>query len=170
MTPNAMERVELRYPDSVVARRTTHLSLEQRGERSQAGVANLETNFRDRHVALRQQLLRRIDPTRGQEIVRSLAKRLRKKSMKVKRRQASFSGSRVQRDRLAKALRDQVAGTVHQHTRFVLGQRYPPRFRLHPSILQPVNSQRLSILAFEASFGAMRWAGGSPFQSGITCG
>ena len=70
--------------------------------------------------------------------MRSLAKRLRKKSMKVERRQASFSGSRVQRDRLAKALGDQVACAVHQHTRFVVGQRYSPRLRFHSSILQPL--------------------------------
>src|SRR5216684_675221 len=77
-------------------------------ERPQAGIPDLQADFRHRHFAADQQLLRAVHSDASEEIVRRLAERGREQTMEVKGRKTRLARRMVQRNLLLIGSREKV--------------------------------------------------------------
>lgn len=91
VTPNAVQTIKSRRTDAVIARRTAHFTLEERGKGSEAGITDFEANLGNGQIAFDEESLGGLDSAASQEIVRRLTKRPGEDSVEMICGQACFA-------------------------------------------------------------------------------
>jgi len=104
----------------VLRRGDTHGALKFRTERAQAGIADFEANFGDRHFTGSKQMASVVHATAGKENMRGLAESRVEQAMEMKRRETGFAGSSIQKDLRLVAGGQKIARTTEPAKSFVI--------------------------------------------------
>jgi hypothetical protein len=102
--------------------RNAHHALEFRTKRSQAGIADLKADFRDRHFTGSEQMARVLHATARKEVMGRLTESRVEQAMEVKGREAGFTGGGIEKNLRLKLFSQKITGAAEPAKSFVIDQ------------------------------------------------
>jgi len=107
---------------AVCRRRMTDAAMKERAERAETLKADFETDIRYAQIVFAEQLLRFLNATMNEVLMRSLVERLPEQSQKVVTRKAGLFGNLIETQRMVVTMIDKITCTTKPLKRFQIRQ------------------------------------------------